>query len=50
MRDNCNWKCEICGWEMFIDPEILIGGTEESSTNRHVIRCGKCGSMFKSRD
>ena len=50
MRQNCNWQCRICGWEMFIDSEIVTPDKADVWQNGHIIRCGKCGSMFKSRD
>ena len=50
MENKYNWKCRICGWKMYIDPEIRISDKAFVLENGHVIRCGKCGSMFKSRD
>ena len=49
MENKYNWKCRICGWKMWIDPEIIIG-VDEGLKLANLIRCGKCGSMFKSRD
>mgnify|MGYP007025395726 FL=1 len=42
MSEKWNWECQLCGWKMFIDSDIIIDV-------EHPLSCGKCGSMFKSR-
>lgn len=43
MEEKYNWKCNICGWKMWIDPQYEV--TKETPIN-----CGKCGSIYIGKE